>query len=34
MKERCKECRYYGTARVRDGGMETIVDNWCSVKEK
>jgi hypothetical protein len=32
MKETCKECKYYGAAKVRDGGLETIVDNWCRMK--
>jgi hypothetical protein len=32
MKENCKQCRYCGAAKVREGGLEIIVDNWCRMK--
>jgi hypothetical protein len=34
MKENCKACRYYGTTRVREGGLVTEVDNWCHMKNR
>jgi hypothetical protein len=34
MKETCKECRYCGTAVIKEGGTRTKVDTWCRMKDR
>jgi hypothetical protein len=32
MKENCKQCRYTGTAVVKETGER--IDNWCRIKDR